>query len=140
MIDILLIEDDPDDSELALRVLEKCGIPRSRIMAIEDGARAVDFLSRSGEYGGQPESEYPRVILLDLRLPGMDGIQILQWIKADPRTRLIPVWVVTSSIRDQDAVAIHKLGIMGHLPKPLDPKKVSEVLPILEVRIPQDPS
>lgn len=116
-VDILLVEDNPTDAELALRVLKKHHLANS-VEWVKDGAAALDFLFRRGDYAARVDS-MPRVILLDLRLPKVDGMEVLQKIRADERTRAIPVVVLTSSREDQDIVSSYKLGANSFVSKPV---------------------
>lgn len=117
--DILLVEDDPADIELTLRALRGEQIA-NRIHIARDGADALDFLFRREKYAGREDTSYPRLILLDLKLPKVDGIEVLRAIKADPRTRTIPTVVLTSSAEECDLVSSYKLGVNSYIQKPVD--------------------
>ena len=113
-VEILLVEDDPNHAEMTLRTLRKQNIA-NRVQVARDGAEAVEFLFANGaERNGTP-----RVILLDLKLPQIDGIEVLRRIKADPRTRKIPVVVLTSSNEDHDLQACYELGVNSYIVKPV---------------------
>lgn len=113
-IDILLVEDNPDDAELTLRALRKT-ISTDRLMHVDDGAKAIDFL-----LGGTDEAApTPKFVLLDLKLPKVDGLEVLRRIKSDHRTRTIPVVVLTSSKEDRDLVESYQLGVNSYIVKPV---------------------
>lgn len=117
-VDILLVEDNPTDAELTMRALRKSKLA-NHITWVKDGAEALEFIFRSGAYAGRPD-ENPKLILLDLKLPKVDGIEVLKRIKADERTRIIPVVMVTSSAEGRDVVESYKLGVNSYLVKPVD--------------------
>jgi len=116
-VDILLVEDNPTDAELALRTLKKHNLTNN-IEWVKDGAAALDFLFRRGDYAARGSSQ-PQVVLLDLRLPKVDGLEVLQQMRANERTRLIPVVVMTSSKEERDIVASYKLGANSFVSKPV---------------------
>ena len=116
--DILLVEDNPDDVELTRRAFRKAKLANP-IFVVSDGAEALDFLFRTGAYAGRlPHT--PKVVLLDLKLPKMDGLEVLRRIKGDERTRVIPVVVLTSSREESDVVESYKLGVNSYIVKPVD--------------------
>ena len=117
--DILLVEDNPRDLELILRALKKRHIANP-VHSVEDGAAALDFIFCRGAYAGRSFSKPPRVILLDLKLPKVNGLEVLKEIKSDERTRSIPVVVVTSSQEDPDIKAAYALGANSYVVKPVD--------------------
>jgi CheY-like chemotaxis protein len=125
-VDILLVEDNPADAELALRALRK-GKLANHITWVKDGAEALEFIFRSGAYAGRPD-QHPRLILLDLKLPKVDGIEVLKRIKADERTRMIPVVMVTSSAEGRDIVESYKLGVNSYVVKPVEFEQFSETV------------
>ncbi len=125
-VDILLIEDNPADAELALRALRK-GKLANNITWLKDGAEALDFIFRNGAYAGRSDRN-PKLILLDLKLPKVDGIEVLKRVKADERTRVIPVVMVTSSAEGRDVVESYKLGVNSYLVKPVEFEKFSETV------------
>ncbi len=124
-IEILLVEDNPNDVELALHALKKNNIA-NRIEVVRDGAEALEFLFATGAYADRQNAENPRVILLDLKLPKVDGLEVLRQIKADPRTRAIPVVVLTSSREDRDVVESYNLGVNSYIVKPVDFEQFTE--------------
>ena len=125
-VDILLVEDNPNDAELAMRALRK-GKLANHITWVKDGAEALEFVFRTGAYAGRPDQN-PKLILLDLKLPKVDGIEVLKRIKADERTRVIPVVMVTSSAEGRDIVESYKLGVNSYLVKPVDFDQFSETV------------
>jgi CheY-like chemotaxis protein len=125
-VDILLVEDSPADAELALRALRR-GKLANHISWVKDGAEALEFIFRTGAYAGRPDHN-PKLILLDLKLPKVDGIEVLKRVKADERTRLIPVVMVTSSAEGRDVVESYKLGVNSYLVKPVEFEQFSETV------------
>ena len=117
-IEILLIEDNPDDAELTIRALKKHNLA-NKLVWVKDGAEAMDFMFAAGAYTGQSPKNHPKLILLDLRLPKVDGLEVLQKIKSDEQTKLIPVVVLTSSTEDRDIAESYKLGVNSYLSKPV---------------------
>jgi len=126
-VEILLVEDNPNDVELALHALQKNNLS-NRIHVVRDGAEALDFIFGTGPYAGRSVNEVPKVILLDLKLPKVDGLEVLQRIKADPRTRVIPVVVLTSSREESDIVASYHLGVNSYIVKPIDFQQFTEAV------------
>lgn len=116
---ILLIEDNPDDVELTRRALNRSNVA-NRLVLVTDGAEALDYLFATGEYAERDASDLPQVILLDLKLPKIDGLEVLRRIRADERTRLLPVVVLTSSNRERDIIDSYKLGANSYVRKPVD--------------------
>lgn len=117
-IEILLIEDSPDDVEMTLHAL-RSGRLANRIQVVRDGAEAIEFLFCEGAFAARRIEEVPKVILLDLKLPKIDGKEVLRLIKADPRTRGIPVVVLTSSKEQSDIEACYALGVNSFIVKPV---------------------
>ncbi|MDP2833281.1 MAG: response regulator [Pseudomonadota bacterium] len=117
-LDILLVEDNPSDAELTLRTLKKCHVANG-IEWVKDGAAALDFLFARGDYAARAGAAPPRLVLLDLRLPKVDGIEVLQQMRGDERTRLIPVVVLTSSKEERDIVAAYRHGVNSFVSKPV---------------------
>ena len=117
-VEILLVEDNPEDLELALRSLRKAKLA-NRLQVARDGAEALDFIFCQGSYANRRIEDTPRVILLDLKLPKVDGLEVLQRIKSDPRTRRIPVVVLTSSKEQRDILAGYENGANSYIVKPV---------------------
>ena len=118
-LDILLVEDDPQDAELTTRALKARNLA-NRIIIVEDGAEALDFLHARGRHQERNVGERPRVVLLDLKLPKLGGLEVLKEMKADSRTRTIPVVILTSSREDPDIAAAYALGANSYVVKPVD--------------------
>ena len=118
-VEILLVEDDPNDVELTLHAFRKHHLINN-VFVVRDGAEALDFLFREGAYSSQTDAEYPKVILLDLKLPKVEGKEVLRRVKSDPKTRMIPVVVLTSSREEQDIVDSYGLGVNSYIVKPVD--------------------
>jgi len=118
-VEILLVEDNPNDLELALRALTKAKIT-NRIQIARDGEEALQFVFGEGPYAGRKLSDGPQVILLDLKLPKIDGLEVLKRIKGDPRTRKIPVVILTSSKEQRDVVESYDLGVNSYIVKPVN--------------------
>lgn len=116
---ILLVEDNPDDEALTLRALKKNNI-LNEVTVVRDGAEALDYLFCQGAYAGRDASLQPTVILLDLKLPKVSGLEVLKRLRADARTRLLPVVILTSSKEEQDIVAGYQLGVNSYIRKPVD--------------------
>jgi CheY-like chemotaxis protein len=125
--EILLVEDNPTDLELALRVFKKHRIA-NRIEVARDGVEALDFLFGEGAHAGRGSIQTPKVILLDLKLPKVGGLDVLRRIKSDPRTRTIPIVVLTSSQEEKDLVESYQLGVNSYIVKPVDFEQFSECL------------
>src|ERR1700722_9458533 len=115
---ILLVEDDPKDVELTLTALEEYNLANEVVVA-RDGAEALDYLYCRVEYAGRP-NDNPAVLLLDLKLPKVDGLEVLQQIKSDDNLRMVPVVVLTSSREEKDMVTSYKLGVNAYVVKPVD--------------------
>ena len=118
-VDILYVEDNPFDVDLTLRTLRSARLG-DRVQVARDGKEALDFLFGTGKHQGRRIEEGPRLVLLDLKLPKVTGLQVLQWIRADPRTKELPVIVLTSFEDDREVVEIFRLGVSGYLVKPLN--------------------
>ena len=126
-IDILIVEDNPHDVELTLRSLKKQNLANN-IFVAEDGVNALDFIFCRNEYAGRNISQVPRVILLDLKLPKVNGFEVLSAIKKDERTKFIPVVIVTSSNQDPDIKTAYALGANSYVVKPVDFESFSEAV------------
>lgn len=118
-VEILLVEDNPNDAELAMRALKKHNLA-NKLIWVKDGAEALDFVYARGAYSGRDINCAPKLILLDLRLPKVDGLEVLKTVKSDEKTKLIPVVVMTSSKEDRDITESYKLGINSYITKPVD--------------------
>jgi two-component system, response regulator len=118
-VDILLVEDNPSDAELTLHAFSKNKLT-NRIHLVRDGAAALEFIFRTGAYADRQHADQPKVILLDLKLPKVDGLEVLRRIKADPTTRTIPVVMLTSSREESDLVQSYSLGVNSYIVKPVD--------------------
>jgi two-component system, response regulator len=128
--EILLIEDNPDDAELTIRALQKNNI-RNELRHVQDGEEALDYLFATGKYKDRKITDIPKVILLDLKMPKISGLDILKKIKSDERTSMIPVVMLTSSKEDNDVKEGYKLGVNSYIVKPVGfdnfVKAVSEI-------------
>jgi two-component system response regulator len=124
---ILLVEDDPDDEALTLRALRKNNIANEVIVA-RDGAEALDYLFAAGAHAGRDTSVRPQVVLLDLKLPKVDGLEVLRRLRADERTRLLPVVILTSSKEDQDIISGYSLGANSYICKPVEFEQFREAV------------
>ena len=122
---ILLVEDNADDEKLTLRALKKNNICNEVVVA-RDGAEALDYLFGTGAYSGRNLSVMPQVILLDLKLPKLNGLEVLRRLRADDRTKLLPVVILTSSNEEQDRVNGYGLGANSYVRKPVDFNQFSE--------------
>jgi len=118
-VEILLVEDNPHDAELTLYALKKYNVA-NHIEVARDGAEALDYVFCTGAYAHRRIENGPKVVLLDLKLPKVDGLEVLRRIKADPRTRTIPVVVLTSSREERDIVESYQLGVNSYIVKPVD--------------------
>jgi two-component system response regulator len=119
VVEILIVEDTPEDLELALRALRKANLT-NRIQIARDGAEAVEFIFGEGAHLGRQLENGPKVILLDLKLPKIDGMEVLRRIKADSRTKSIPVVVLTSSKEQKDVIESYQLGVNSYIVKPVN--------------------
>lgn len=129
-VEILLVEDNPADVELALHALRRHGIA-NRVQVARDGAEALAFLFGDDAATSAGELPRPRVVLLDLKLPKVDGLQVLQTLKGDPRTRSLPVVVLTSSAEERDLVDSYRLGVNSYITKPVDFAEFAEAMRVL---------
>jgi len=118
-IEVLLVEDNASDAEMTIRALKKNNLV-NKLLHLKDGAEALDFIFAEGEYSGRQMENLPKVILLDLKMPKVSGIEVLRRIKTDERTRKIPVVVLTSSKEDPDIQACYALGVNSYVVKPVD--------------------
>jgi CheY-like chemotaxis protein len=118
-VEILLVEDNPNDAELAMRALKKNKLANN-VIRVSDGEEALDFIFARGQFKTRERLNIPRLILLDLKLPKIDGLEVLKIIKADPVTKLIPVVVLTSSKEEKDMIESYRLGVNSYIVKPVD--------------------
>lgn len=125
-VEILLVEDNENDAELTMRGLKKGGLA-NRVMWVKNGELALDYLFRRGIYA-EREDASPRLVLLDLKMPGMDGIEVLKAVKADERTRRIPIVMMTSSQEETDVERSYDLGVNSYVVKPVDFTSVADVV------------
>ena len=116
---ILIVEDNPDDEALTIRALKKNNIG-NRVVVVRDGVEALDFLFCTGAYASRDPNDMPQVTLLDLKLPKVDGLEVLKRIRADERTRLLPVVILTSSQEEQDLIGSYEYGANSFMRKPVD--------------------
>ena len=124
---ILLVEDNPDDEELTLRALKK-GKILNEVVVARDGREALDYLFGTGKHEGRDTAEQPTVILLDLKLPKVDGLEVLRQIREDERTRALTVVILTSSREEQDIVRGYSLGVNSYIVKPVESEKFYEAV------------
>ena len=118
-VDILMVEDNPDDEQLTLRAFAKNHLT-NKIHVVRDGQEALDYVFCKGKYADRNIADHPHVILLDIKLPLIDGIEVLRRIKADERTKTIPVVMLTSSHEERDLVETYRLGVNSYIVKPVD--------------------
>jgi two-component system response regulator len=116
---ILLVEDNPDDQKLTVRALKSNNITNEIVIA-EDGVQALDFLFGTGQYASRDPQQPPALVLLDLKLPKIDGLEVLAQLRADERTKLVPVVILTSSKEEQDLIRGYKLGANSYVQKPVN--------------------
>ena len=126
-MEILLVEDNPEDVEITLRTFRKYNLS-NKIHVVRDGEEALECIFCTGRYAGRSPSSDPRLILLDLKLPKVDGIEILERCKSDPRTKSIPVVVLTSSREERDLVNSYNLGVNSFVVKPVDFSQFTEAV------------
>jgi CheY-like chemotaxis protein len=126
-IEILLVEDNANDVELTLRALAKHNLA-NKIHVVRDGEEAMDFLFCRGAFSGRTFDDKPKVVLLDLKLPKVDGLEVLRAVKSDPRTKALPVVVMTSSRQQRDMVESYHLGVNSYIQKPINFVEFQEVI------------
>jgi CheY-like chemotaxis protein/DNA-binding XRE family transcriptional regulator len=131
LVDILFVEDDPEDVKMAMMALK--GIT-NRVQVVHTGETALDFLFCTGEFGRRQPSQRPQLILLDLALPKMDGLEVLERVKSDQRTAAIPVVVLTGSEREHDIQTSKRLGAAAYILKPVDMVNLTHVAPLLHLQ------
>lgn len=118
-VEILLVEDNPSDAEMAIRALKRNNL-YNNVVHVKDGEAALDFVFGRGTFAGRDTRNQPKVILLDLKLPKIDGIEVLRTLKADKDTKIIPVVVLTTSKEEQDLLETYELGVNSYIVKPVD--------------------
>lgn len=118
-VEVLLVEDNPRDAEMTLRTLRRRNLANG-IVHVKDGQEALDWLFGEGVHGGRDVTRPPGIVLLDLKLPKVDGLEVLKAVRADERTRRIPVIVLTSSKEDRDVIESYELGVNSYIVKPVD--------------------
>jgi len=129
---ILLVEDNPDDVDLTLRALKKANV-LNEVVVVRDGVEALDYLFGTGSYEGRDLSIMPTVVLLDLKLPKIDGLEVLRRLRANERTKFLPVVVLTSSKEEQDMLNSYKLAANSYVRKPIDFVQFTEAVHQLEL-------
>ncbi|QJW92965.1 response regulator [Frigoriglobus tundricola] len=130
VIEILLIEDNPSDVKLAMRAFQKNNLA-NRVQVLRDGAEALEYLFSTDRYADRKGQSPPKVVLLDLKLPLVDGHEVLRRIKADPVTRMIPVVVMTSSVEERDMVESYQLGVNSYVQKPVSFEQFIEAVRLI---------
>ena len=126
-VEILLVEDSPQDAELTIRALKKRNLA-NHLVHVADGQEALDFLFCTGPYAQRPPCEQPKVVMLDLKLPKVSGIEVLRKLRADERTRFLPVVIMTSSREDSDVIESYKLGANSYVVKPVGFENFAEAV------------
>lgn len=126
-VEILLVEDNPTDAELAMVALKERNLA-NKLVWVKDGVEALDFLFATGAYVGRKIENGPKVVLLDLRLPKVNGLEVLRRLKADERTKRIPVVVLTSSKEDRDVAECYSLGVNSYISKPVEFEAFAKVV------------
>jgi CheY-like chemotaxis protein len=126
-VEILIVEDNPLDAEMALRALKKNNLTNN-VMVVGDGEEALDFLFAKGKYEERINSNRPKIILLDLKLPKINGLEVLKVLKSDPQTKIIPVIMLTSSKEESDVIKSYELGVNSYIVKPIDFDKFVEAI------------
>jgi CheY-like chemotaxis protein len=126
-VEILLIEDNPSDAEITIHALKKSNLS-NKVILLKDGAVALDFLFGTGEYAGRDINKRPKVILLDLKMPKVDGIEVLKEIKSHDSTKFIPVVILTSSQEDPDIKQCYRLGVNSYIVKPVNFESFQKVV------------
>ncbi len=118
-VEILIVEDNPNDAEMALRALKKNHLANN-VLVVNDGEMALDFIFAKGKFADRVKNMHPKIILLDLKLPKIDGLEVLKEIKSHAETKMIPVVVLTSSKEESDLINSYRLGVNSYIVKPVD--------------------
>jgi two-component system response regulator len=126
-LEILLVEDNPTDAELTIRALKKHHLA-NHLIHVTDGQAALDFFFATGPYAGRDVNQQPKVVLLDLKLPKVGGIEVLRQLRADERTKLVPVVILTSSHEDRDVIETYNLGANSYIVKPVEFENFSQAV------------
>jgi CheY-like chemotaxis protein len=126
-VEILLVEDNPRDVEMTMRALKKHNLA-NKVHVVKDGAEALDYLFATGAYANRDRNPVPKVVLLDLKLPKVSGLEVLKKVKSDERTQTIPVVVLTSSQEEKDMIESYRLGVNSYIVKPVDFDKFVEAV------------
>ena len=126
-LEILLVEDNPTDAELTIRALKKHHLA-NHLIHVTDGQAALDFFFATGPYAGRDVNQQPKVVLLDLKLPKVGGIEVLRRLRADERTKLVPVVILTSSHEDRDVIETYNLGANSYIVKPVEFENFSQAV------------
>lgn len=121
-VEILIVEDNPNDAEMAMRALKRNNLT-NKVFVVTDGQEALDFLFSNGKYNMRKNCMRPRMVLLDLKLPKVDGLEVLKELKENPETRIIPVIILTSSKEEKDLIESYKSGVNSYIVKPVDFEK-----------------
>ena len=129
---ILLVEDNPDDEELALLAFQRSNIVNEVVVA-RDGVEALDYLFGTGPHAGRDVTVLPQVVLLDLKLPKVDGLEVLRRVRADPRTRRLPIVILTSSKEEEDMIGSYDLGANSYVRKPVEFERFVEAVKQLQL-------
>ncbi|MFM7405491.1 MAG: response regulator [Cuspidothrix sp.] len=131
-LSIVLVEDNPADAELAIRALRR-GKINNQVQWLQDGAEALDFFFCRGKYADKIITNQPKIVLLDLKLPKVSGLEVLRQLKSDPRTKTIPVVMLTSSAEDRDIMESYQLGVNSYIVKPVDFEQFNQAIQQLGV-------
>lgn len=126
-VEILLVEDNPHDVEMTLEALQAHNLS-NKVMVLKDGEEALDYMFATGKYSERNTNDKPKLILLDLKLPKINGLEVLKRLKSDPLTKLIPVVILTSSFEQRDVIEGYKLGVNSYIVKPVDFTKFSDAV------------
>lgn len=126
-IEILIVEDNPNDAEMALRAFKKNNLT-DKVFVVNDGQQAIDFVFAKGEFSNRDKRSQPKIILLDLQLPNIDGLEVLKTIRSNPETKFIPIIILTSSKEESDIIKSYQLGVNSYIVKPVDFSKFVDAM------------